>query len=214
MKSKFLPVAKTLFKQSIASLPISSTESKAPPSGVMWRSYNSENYDTEVINKLFQKPHKSFAVMGGHISGGLEILDIDLKNSRDPDNLWRDLLTNIEEALPDFAKNATIVQTVSGGYHIYYSCFQIEGSKVLANEVNVNNGRERSVDVIETRGDGGYALTYPSPGYKLVQGSLDKFAYVLMPEERDILHSICRMFHEEKTEKKKKSQIVFSFLVA
>src|SRR5690625_6707287 len=70
----------------------------------MWRSYNSENYDTEVINNLFQKPHKSFAVMGGHISGGLEILDVDLKNSRDPDNLWRDLLTNIEEALPDFAK--------------------------------------------------------------------------------------------------------------
>src|SRR5690606_26045396 len=94
-------------------------------------------------------------------------------------------------------------KTVSGGYHIYYSCKKIGGSKKLAHETNPNYDPTAEPKtpkyhaVIETKGNGGYALTVPSEGYELVQGSIDRFAYQLTPEERDTLHEICRMLDEK-----------------
>src|SRR5690606_18055734 len=116
---------------------------------------NNDNFTTETIQQIFTMPHTSIAVMGGYVSGGLEILDIDLKHARDPEQLWTDLMTNIGEALPEFADGCTIAKTPSGGYHIYYSCWEIKGNKKLAYEVE--DGKRKCV--IETRGDGGYALT-------------------------------------------------------
>src|SRR5690606_32194342 len=142
----------------------------------------------------------AIAVLGGYVSSGLEILDIDLKNARDPNQLWVDLLTNIGEALPEFHEKCTIVKTPSGGYHIYYLCFEVLGNKKLAYEINDN----KRTGIIETRGDGGYALTYPSKGYEIIQGSIDSLAYPLSPDERNTLHEICRMFDEQMEDEQMK----------
>lgn len=193
-------IAKILHNQGIASIPIKDSQSKRPADKLKWGALNSENFTTEAIDAIYSRPHTAIAVLGGYVSGGLEILDIDLKNARDPHQLWIDLLTNIGEALPEFSENCTIVKTPSGGYHIYYLCFEVMGNKKLAYEVN--DGKRECV--IETRGDGGYALTFPSPGYEIVTGSINALAYPLSPDERNILHEVCRMFDEEMEDEQMK----------
>lgn len=186
-------IAFHLHAQGIASLPIADSKTKRPPKGLRWGDLSDENYDKAKIEEIYARPHEALAVMGGFISSGLEVLDVDLKNARDPEQLWTDLRTNIEEALPEFAAGCTIAKTPSGGYHIYYSCWEIEGNKKLAYEDH--DGKR--LCVIETRGDGGYALTWPSAGYEFIQGGIDSFAYALGTDERDTLHEICRIFNEE-----------------
>lgn len=189
-------IALKLHAQGIATIPIADHVSKKPAGKLQWGKLNSDNFDKETIEVIFDRTHEAIAVLGGYVSSGLEILDIDLKNARDPEQLWVDLLTNIGEALPEFAEKCTIVKTPSGGYHIYYLCFEVMGNKKLAYEVE---GGKRTC-VIETRGDGGYALTYPSKRYEIIQGSIDSLAYPLSPNERNTLHEVCRIFNEVETD--------------
>lgn len=49
--------------------------------------------------------------------------------------------------------------------------------------------------LIETRGDRGQVVCYPTPDYKIVQGSLTGI-HTITPEQREILFSVARQFNE------------------
>lgn len=122
----------------------------------------------------------NYALLGGERSGGLEILDFDLKNTENKSFMseYKDLV--LEQLGPGFLKLLTIQKTPSGGFHFLYRCKNYEGSRKLA---KVADGKEA---IIETRGEGGYALIAPSEGYEVIQGSLD-FIATISNEERDVL---------------------------
>lgn len=49
--------------------------------------------------------------------------------------------------------------------------------------------------LLETRGEKGQIVVDPSPGYKIIFGSLDKISFI-SPEERETLFNICYSFNE------------------
>jgi len=83
-----------------------------------------------------------------------------------------------------------VVQTPSGGYHVYYRSPVVTGNQKLAVDPDKPNG---TYTLIETRGAGGYVLAPPSEGYHLIQGDLAAIP-VLSDLERDRLLSAARSF--------------------
>lgn len=103
----------------------------------------------------------------GRISGGLICLDLDCKN--DPTNTmvkeFLDLLKSMEAtAVVDICVGQ---KTPSGGFHMIFRCPEVEeGNQVFA------KSDETKKAVIETRGQGGQFVAFPSPGYAVFKGNL------------------------------------------
>jgi replicative DNA helicase len=146
-----------------------------------------ENSKGEKVGiKLFVDP-VGIAILGGAVSGGLEILDVDTKHDT-TGSLWEELNTLLQDTLPELYPSLVIAQTKSGGYHIYYRCSEIEGNKKLAT-------KENKEVLLETRGEGGYVVAPPSPGYTYLQGDPSTIP-TITPEQRKILFSISQSFNE------------------
>ena len=83
-------------------------------------------------------------------ASGFDVLDLDKKNGKDgfkhvPD--WRNL-------------SSVIAETASGGAHLY---FKADGVTCSADKIAKG---------VDTRGDGGYVIVPPSPGYRWLNGCI------------------------------------------
>jgi hypothetical protein len=135
----------------------------------------------------------SIGVICGKVSGNLECLDFD-----QPD-LYKPFMETLTSINPELVAGLVKRQTPSGGYHlIYRGEAPVSGSQKLA---LTEDGK---VTLIETRGEGAYFLTTPSPGYKVMERSLLD-APNLSTEEVDLLHAIAKSF-TEKVESKSASK--------
>ena len=141
------------------------------------------------VNTKF--PIYGLGVITGSVNGNLEVIDIDTKNDT-KGWIWEDLKEEIENTLPALLGQFLIVQTKSGGYHIYYRSETIEGNLKLANN-------PKGEAILETRGEGGYVVAPPTPDYKIVQGDYNSIPDITL-EERDTLLSICRSLDQQKKE--------------
>src|SRR5262249_32119245 len=125
------------------------------------------------------------AVIGGRGSGNLEKLDWDS---------WEGVIqfSKMAETTAEIrAINHTMTSllTPSRGAHFYYRCEgAIPGNTMLA------RGKDRQV-IAETRGEGGYAVTAPTPGYGSPQGRLIDLP-TLTQQEREALLRYARSFNE------------------
>lgn len=144
-----------------------------------WKQYQS---------RLPQKNELDFSNSGaalicGSVSGNVEVIDIDAKN--DPT-----LVERFDEAVQHFCadvlteENVVIQRTISGGLHIIYKCDVIEGNLKLAKN-------ESGLVLVETRGEGGYIVIDPTPGYSIVLGDLTKIPQIA-PEQRTRLMDACK----------------------
>ena len=141
------------------------------------------------VNTKF--PIYGLGVITGSVNGNLEVIDIDTKNDT-KGWIWEDLKEGIENTLPDLLGQFLIVQTKSGGYHIYYRSETIEGNLKLANN-------PKGEAILETRGEGGYVVAPPTPDYTIIQGGYESIPDITL-EERDTLLSICRSLDQQKRE--------------
>lgn len=131
----------------------------------------------------------ALAVVAGAVSGGLEILDFDAPELFSP---WQ---RRVHAQAPGLVEQLPIVQSQSGGFHVYYRCAEIQGSQKLAEDPT----RPKRT-LIETRGEGGCAIAPPSAGYRLLSGSLLDIP-VLTPAERAGLHAAARSFDQVDRER-------------
>lgn len=157
-------------------------------------------------------------VITGIVSGGLECIDIDCKYDL-TGVLWQSY-SDALKALPNGLFDRLVIQaTQNNGYHILYRCATIGGNEKIAlrpataeelaaknKEVAEWNAANPTLKpkapittspkaLIETRGEGGYILVYPSEGYKFIQGNPLKVE-TITPEEREMLFECARVFHE------------------
>ena len=161
------------------------TNTDKTPALSSWKQYQKQAMSIETAKQEFRNAH-SLAIVGGAVSGNLECLDFDK-----PD-LFQPFLDTLEGVSPEAVAMLVKRQTPSGGYHLIYRCQQpVAGNQKLAMSAD---GKETW---IETRGEGGYFLTTPSPGYDLLEHSL-KATPVLSLEEKEILHSLARSFSEKQ----------------
>ena len=178
-------------------------ESKSPVLKV-WKPYQSEIADPDTLKKWFSYPEngRCLAAICGKVSGNLEVLDFDCKG-----DLLKPFSQQIEEKTPGLLNRVALSQTQNGGFHIAFCCPEIEtpGNQKLAQRgIKVSGPGEHPykgknftarkhgddwyivVDLIETRGEGGYFLAPPSPGYKILNGNLAELNNIT-PDERKIL---------------------------
>ncbi|MFA6662033.1 MAG: VapE domain-containing protein [Bacilli bacterium] len=121
-------------------------------------------------------------VIGGAVSGNLEMIDIDnhLGNAQEMFDALSPLVDTF--GLP-------YEKTKNHGFHIFYRCSSsVEGNQKLA---MMTDEKKKPIAVIETRGEGGYCVIAPSKGYEFMEGDLFNTP-LLDREKRDLIISECR----------------------
>ena len=135
-------------------------------------------------------------IVCGTVSGGLEIVDIDEKYNVDNESLYDRYKRLVDASCPGLFEKLVIERTVSSGYHLIYRCSEIGGNMKLAErnateqEISLNKNTKSFV-LIETRGEGGYFVCAPSPGYALTQKAFVDIVKISR-EERDVLFCCAR----------------------
>ena len=149
-------------------------------------------------------------LVGGKVSGNLEIVDFDLEGE-----LYAPARQRLDaEFGTEWTARLTVERSPSGGYHLAYRCEEpVAGNQKLAlKKVDVGKSgsatfyfQKKAYQIqpdgaiypvgIETRGEGGICLIAPSPGYTLVQGKWTALP-TITAAEREKLLDICRSFDE------------------
>ncbi|MCU0414179.1 MAG: bifunctional DNA primase/polymerase, partial [Ignavibacteriaceae bacterium] len=164
-------------------------ESKRPV--IQWKAWQEKLPSPELVETWFSKGDYAVALIGGKVSGNVEIIDID-NHQGDAEQIFYEWLELIKASSPDLPDKFVIQKTQSGGYHIIYRCTSVEGNLKLAKRWKSEKEQDT---IIETRGEGGYALISPSPGYELIQGQFTN-VQVISPDDREFLLEVSRSFNE------------------
>ena len=155
---------------------------------LQWKPYQEVRLPNDEVESAFTRNDVSgVAIICGKVSGNLEVVDVDCKYDK-KGTLWQSLWQVVEDTLPGLLPKTVIATTINKGYHIYYRCDVIEGNQKLAkNELNEV--------LIETRGEGGYVIAPPSPGYQLLQGDFGSIP-MITEYERSVLLTVARSFDD------------------
>lgn len=147
-------------------------------------------YREELIDSKLLEKAEGVAVVCGKVSGNLECIDVDAKYD------VAGMATEFFKLIGDLGKKLVVQSTQNKGYHLIYRCEEPVGPNVkLSMRLPQTGEKNKFVTVIETRGEGGYFLIDPTPGYKITRGSLLNLP-VLTSEERDFLFTSARSLNE------------------
>ena len=123
--------AAALVESGLSVIPIKSNGTKAPASP--WKKYQSRLPTIKEIHKWFGNGSRyGMAAIGGEVSDGLTIIDFDEADLFTP---WQEA---VEEFDGDLLDDLPIVQTPSGGWHVFYRCEEVEGNQKLAQRKGEN----------------------------------------------------------------------------
>lgn len=185
-------LADALRRAGVSTVPIRADGSKAPTTA--WVDYRHRLPTADELRAQHGNGC-GVAVIGGQISGNLEVIDFDAPALVAP---WKEM---VEGQAPGLLRRLVATETPSGGRHIFYRHRgEPEGNRKLAQELRPDDeGRDRPYTLIETRGEGGYAIVPPSPAachpsgraYRLLHGDLTHLP-VIDAEERAILLAAAR----------------------
>lgn len=170
------PFAENYTKYGLSCLPVQ--KNKHPKRGCKWKE---------------QIPAAEFTTYGiavkcGRASGGLECYDFDNRFG----DAEKNLNLFVKNIKPVYEKYDFSVETTpSGGYHLLYKCNVHGNNQKLAQRLK--NGIP--VAIIETRGEGGYFVTDPTPGYKFIKNGIEKIPRITR-EDRIILLSAALSMNE------------------
>ena len=157
------------------------------PSISGWKSYQNKPMEEADVGRLFED-NSNIAIVCGEVSGGLEVIDFDPVDGLDLDSIFEKWKSSIPEGL---LSKLVVEKSPRNGYHIYYRTSIGARNQKLA-ETKINGKKEA---FIETRGEGGCIVCYPSERYTLLQGSLLEIPMV-SDEERDIIVNAGRMMNQ------------------
>lgn len=123
--------AKRLVAAGLSVIPIRVDGSKAPAVN-SWKIFQSRQPFQQEIEGWFGKSELGIAVVCGTVSGNLEVFDFD-DDAITIFPFWCDL---VESASPGLIERLPIIETPTGGKHVYARCSTIEGNLKLARSVS------------------------------------------------------------------------------
>lgn len=166
-------------------IPVKSDKSPAIRS---WSPYQNKSMVTGEIQGYFSQQNvNGIGIVCGEVSANLEVIDVDLKYDKSG-LLAKEFPKLIKENLPEVFKKLVVAKTINKGLHLLYRCDVIEGNQKLA------KNKEGEV-LIETRGEGGYIVASPTPGYEIISSQISEIP-TITKEERELLFLIARSFDE------------------
>lgn len=159
-----------------------------------WLTYQAEIADEAQIKRWYSKnPTWGVGLVCGEISGGLEVIDLDGGAFAEQ----YDAL--IKANAPGLLERLVVEKSPSGGRHYAYRCSEHDGNSKIAQTLRELPGHKPGTDglttLLETRGQGGYIVTYPTRGYILLQGDWLHLP-IITPAERSLLWSCAAMLDE------------------
>jgi hypothetical protein len=171
-----------------------------------WKSAQEIRFTEDFLHKQMLNIKIQFGaqVVCGKVSRNLEVIDIDVKHWAGIDARY---FSEVKALYPELFNRLRIHRTISGGYQIWYRCIEPinEGSKKLCRQ------KDNPEAGIETRGEGGLAVSPATPGYSVHQ---DRAIPTITREERDALIEIAKQFDEQVkpvvVKKEKKYDSVYS----
>ncbi len=178
-----IEIFKDYFAAGLATLP---TKADKSPNYKSWKG--------GVTDETAYGTSPGIGIVCGMISGSVECIDFDNHFGDAKETISAFML--IEEVREVIERtNPVIESTMSGGFHMVYRCSTIEGNLKLARKPKQGaNGKWIPDVIIETRGEGGYFVAAPSPGYKLLRGDFRNIP-TIDPIDRDILISAAKSFN-------------------
>lgn len=193
-----LAAALAYVRSGLSIVPIKRDGSKRPHGA--WKAFQSRPpTETELQRWFGRNDPFGIAILGGKVSGNLELIDFDVR----ADELFPAWCELIEAESPGLLARLNVVRTPRPGYHVRYRVaeFDVPGNTKLAQAVD--DGGE-VVTLIETRGEGGYGLVPGTPagchetGRLYVHHSGPKLSQVetITAAEREILIRAAWSFEE------------------
>jgi hypothetical protein len=202
----------------ISVIPVARDGSKAPDSRLLpreqrngkmaptWNPYKERLATEKELASWFDGPQPAgIAIVGGEVSGALEMLDFD----RDAEEVFPRWCELVETEAPGLVERLSIVETPSGGYHVRYRSpdEDIPGNTDLARyPKNDPHVKAKGRIIIQTRGSGGYCVVPGSPadchetGRPYVHRGGPVIPPAITPDERECLWSYARSFNHEAKE--------------
>ena len=204
---KIWPMIAELVKDGISLIPVREESDGVRPAKTPYGSW--AEYQQRVAKEgelwaiMEQKNTTAIAAVCGVVSGNLECIDIDSKYYPGIDAI---LLSDIAKFYPHLYTRLRIHRTPSGGYHILYRIADHapQGNIKLAGRMKTDeelqadfaSGKRKptkTVNFLETRGEGGYFLFPPSLGYTVHQPNPIP---AITWEERCSLINLCQSYCE------------------
>jgi hypothetical protein len=196
-----LDAALDYLKANLSIIPIRADGSKRPALPA-WGLFQKRLASEKLVRGWWEDGSKGIGILCGAVSGNLECIDFDRADLFEP---WRDL---VETQAPGLVTRLCIVRTPRepAGYHVRYRCREtpIPGSMKLAQEpaIDSTTGKPNLRTLIETRGEGGYALAPGSPPtchetgrtYNHIAGPRLTDLADITAQEREILIAAARSF--------------------
>lgn len=188
--SEVLLEAKRLVAVQTSVIPIRADGSKAPAVD-RWDVYQRRLPTERELHHWFGNGPRGLAIVGGAISRHTECMDFDDIATF---KVWRGL---VHEECAGLLERLVIVSTPRPGFQVWYRCdSNVGGNRKLARGERLapETGELKLTTLIETRGEGGYAIIPPSPrechpnhkSYHVAHGDLTARP-VISAEERQIL---------------------------
>jgi putative DNA primase/helicase len=184
-------------------IPIRPDGSKRP-SLTGWKRFQDALPAENIVFGYWRDGTPGIGVIGGRVSGNLETLDFDRGDLFGP---WCEL---VEAQAPGLVSRLSVVRTPRepAGYHVRYRCREttIPGNLKLAQEpgTDARTGKPCVLTLIETRGEGGYAIAPGSPPachqtgrtYDHIAGPALTELADITPSEREIVLAAARSFDQ------------------
>jgi hypothetical protein len=147
----------------------------------------------DIIRQWFSQPNRVIGYLTGKRSYYAEMIDHESAATFEQ---WAAL---VERNAPGLIGRLVIETTLHGGRHVHYRCETIGGNDKLAKTKRSIPGHKPDkagdITLIETRGEGGFVVCYPTKDYNLLQGDLHDIP-TISPAERDVLIECARMLDE------------------
>lgn len=152
---------------------------------------NIKDWGLPINEDLSGYTFEEIGICTGSVSGGLEVIDLDLDVLENADEVWQEWKSKIPK---NILRKLVVAQTKSGGYHVMYRTSVVDGNQKLASKA------DKTV-IMETRGQGGYIKCFPSDGYEIIYGSLTDIHFI-EEYERNVLLTTSKLYDERIKAKK------------
>lgn len=211
VSTDLLAEARRLVAAKISLLPIATDGTKSPDGRVLpydeqekrtvWKPYQQRLPTEAELRRWFGNGHRrGVAIVAGAVSGNLEDIDFD---DADLFFAWREIVKQIQ---PELLSRLVLIKTPRPGFSVWYRSQEpVPGNLKLARGERADpiTGEIKVKTLIETRGEGGYAVIPPSPPechetkrpYALIHGDLGNLP-LLTTDERDLLISSAQALNE------------------